>query len=192
MKALLSSCVLAACLTVGVRADSAPDSASKPSSEVSVEASADLRVAVLDMAPGTDKEALHEAFAKSFAATMGKQCGGKVNVKLTEADPFRIGFELKNGMYDAVLVVGSNLPSALRLGDFEVLRAVSEVGVPAKVFQMVIPGEDPGLQRMIAASFPDALANTKFKSAVSEAVAIKINADFIKKAAKESVADSMR
>lgn len=192
MKALFSYCVLAACLATGVKADTA-SSTEKKSSEVSVEASADLRIAVLDTSrAGLDKDAIHEAFAKSFGATMAKQCGGAVNVKLTDVDAFRIGFELKNGMYDAVLVVGNNIPAALRRDEYEVLRAVSDVGVPAKIFNLIVPGEDPGLQRMIVASFPESLSNAKFQDAIAQAVAIKVNPDSIKKAAKESVADSTR
>ncbi|HEU5081679.1 MAG TPA: hypothetical protein VFT72_20875 [Opitutaceae bacterium] len=191
MKALLSYCVLAACLTIGVKADSA-SSTEKKSSGVSVEASADLRIAVLDTSrSGLDKDAIHEAFATSFAATMSKQCGGTVNVKLTDVDAFRIAFELKNGMYDAVLVVG-NVPAPLRRDEYEILRAVSEASAPAKVFHLVIPGEDPSLRRMLAASFPDALSNVKFQDAIAHAVAIKVNPDIIRQAAKEAVADSTR
>jgi hypothetical protein len=196
MKAFLSTCVVAACLAVSVHADEASDKVSEKavspkSSEVDVQASSDLRVAVVDgTQPSAERSALHDAFAASLSASMSKHCGGKVNVDITEVDAFRIAFDLKAGMYDAVFVIGNNVPPALRKGDFEVLRAVSDFGAPGKVFHMVIPSEDPSLQHMVAASFPDALASPKFQEAVTHAVAIKLTPDVMKKAA--SVADSTR
>ncbi len=194
MKAFIGTCLLAACLAVSVRADDASDKpASAKSSEVDVQASSDLRVAVVDTAPSTpERTALHEAFAKSFSASMSKQCGGVVNVKLTETDAVSVAFEMKSGSYDVVFVVGNMVPPALRRGDYEVLRASSEMGIPSRVFNMVVPSDDPSLPRMVAVAFPEALNNQKFQEAVTHAVAIKVNADAVKKAAKESVVDSIR
>lgn len=187
MRALLGICVFAASLTLNA---SAADSASD---NVKVQASSDLRVAVLDTSrPGTDRASVHEAFAATLGATMSKQCGGPVNVKITEVDAFRLSFDLKAGVYDAAFVIGDSVPPILRKGNFEILRAVSEVGIPARVFHLIVPTDDPGLQKMISASFPEALASAKFQEAVSRAVAVRVNADAIKKAAKESVADTTR
>ncbi len=195
MKAFLGTCLLAVCLAVSVKADDTSDKPTAPkSSEVDVQASSDLRVAVVDMAPATpERDALHEAFAKSFSASMSKQCGGKVNVKITETDAVSVAFEMKSGSYDVVFVVGNNVPPALRKGDYEVLRASAEMGGPtSRVFHMVVPSDDPSLPRMVAQAFPEALNNQKFQEAATRAVAIKVNADAVKKAAKESVVDSIR
>lgn len=186
MRAIIGSCLLAAC--VAATAMAADDA-----SDLKVSASSDLRVAVLDSSrPGVDRTSVHEAFAASFGASMTKQCSGTVNVKCTEVDAFRLMFDMKSGVYDAAFVIGDTVPAALRKGDFEIIRATSEVGAPAKVFYMVIPASDPGLRKMITAAFPEALSTSKFQEAVSRAVAIHINADALKKAAKESVADTVR
>jgi hypothetical protein len=186
MKAFLGFVTLTAGLALNVLA---ADNAS----ELKVQASSDLRVAVLDTSrPGTDQSSVHEAFANSLSISMSKQCGGAVNVKVTQVDSFRLAFELKAGMYDAAFVVGNNIPATLKKGDFEILRAVSEVGVPARVFHMVVPTTDPGLQKMITASFPEALSSAKFQEAYAHSVAVKINADAIRAAVKESIADTTR
>lgn len=186
MRAILASCLFSACLAV---AATAADNAS----DVKVQASSDLRVAVLDMTlPGPDRDAVHDAFAATLGASMSKQCGGPVVVKVTEVDAFRLSFDLKAGVYDAAFIIGDNVPQVLRKGNFEILRAVSDVGTPGRVFHMVIPTDDAGLQKMITASFAEALAASKFQQAVARAVAIHVNADAIKRAAKESVADTTR
>lgn len=185
MRAILGFCAFAACLAVSV---AAADSASE---DVKVQASSDLRVAVVDTTrPSPDRAGVHDAFASVFGASMSKRCGGPVTVKVTEVDAFRLAFELKAGMYDAAFVIGDNVPQVLRNGNFNIMRAVSEVGSPARVFHMIVPTEDPSLEKMISASFPETLSSPKFQEAVSRAVAIHVNADAIKRAAKEAVADT--
>jgi hypothetical protein len=187
MKSVLGVAFLSACLAFSV---SAADSAS---ANVKVQASSDLRVAVLDLSPTPgDHSVMHEAFATSLGATMSRQCGGTVNVKVTEVDAIRLGFDLKAGIYDAAFVIGNNVPAVLRKSDFEIIRGIADVGVPGRVFHMIIPSDDPQLQKMISLSFPEALASSKFQEAVTRAVAIKINPDAIRKATKENVADTAR
>lgn len=186
MRALLSFCILT-CLAANLPA------ADGSAENVKVQASSDLRIAVLDMSrPGPDRVGVHKAFAASLGQSMSKQCGGPVGVKVTEVDAMRLGFDLAAGVYDAAFVIGENVPSALRKGNFEIIRAVSDVGSPGRVFNMVVPTEDAGLQKMIVASIPEALSNPKFQEAVSRSVAIHVNADVIRRAAKESVADTTR
>ena len=186
MKAFFRVISLVASLTTGLFA-------ADNSSEVKVQSSSDLRIAILDTSRvGTDREQVHEAFAASLSAAMTKQCGGPVGVKVTEVDAFRLSFDLKAGMYDAAFVVGNTLPAVLKKGEFEVLRAVSDVGIPGRTFYMVIPVQDAGLKRLISASFTEALATTKFQEAVTRSVAIKINSDAMKKAIDQSVADTTR
>lgn len=186
MRAILASVLFSACLAVTV-------TAAENASDVKVQASSDLRVAVLDTTrPGPDRAAVHEAFAATLGATMSKQCGGPVNVKVTEVDAFRLSFDLKAGVYDAAFVIGDSVPQVLRKGNFEIIRAVSDVSGPSRAFHMVVPTEDPGLQKMISSSFSEALTSSKFTQAMNRALAIHVNADAIKKAAKESVADTTR
>jgi hypothetical protein len=186
MKAFLRFVTVAASLTLSAYA-------ADDASELKVQASSDLRVAILDTTrSGNDRTSVHEAFAASLSAAMSKECGGTVNVKVTEVDAFRLSFDLKAGMYDAAFVVGSNVPAVLKKGDYEILRAVSDVGAPGRVFHMIVPTEDAGLQKMIVASFPQALSAPKFQEAVTRAFAVKINADAIKKAVDQSVADTTR
>lgn len=183
-RAFLGCSLLAACLTLGLKA---ADSAS----DVKVQASSDLRLAILDFAPTSpERDALHQAFADSLGTALGKKLGGTVVVKVTETDAFRLQFDLKTGAYDAALIVGSNVPNSLKKVDCEILRAVSDSSGPAKVFHMIVPPDDPGLQRMISDAFPDALAMPKFQEALTRSVAIKISPDAVKRAVKEAVADT--
>jgi hypothetical protein len=185
MKAFFGFVALAAGLALNVMA-------ADDASELKVSASSDLRIAIVDgTRAGTERDTVHEAFANSLAISMSKQCGGAVNVKLTDVEVFRVGFELKAGMYDAAFIVG-NVPAILKKGDYEIIRAMSDVGSPARVFHMVVPADDANLKKMLSASFGEALASTKFQEALSRAVAVKINADAIRNAVKESVADSTR
>jgi hypothetical protein len=189
MKALLYG-FLTACLALSVRADNASD---KSSADASVQASSDFRVAILDNShPSLERTAMHEAFAASLAKAMTKQCGGTVNVKVSEVDAFTLAFDMKSGSYDAAFIVGNNVPPELRRGDFEILRATSDVGGPARRFYMVVPTNDASMERAVSASFPDALASDKFQESVVHAVAIHVNPAAVQEAAKESVADSTR
>lgn len=189
MRALLNLCILTT--FVAVNATAADPGAQ--SQDVKVQASSDLRIAVLDTSrPGPDRVGVHKAFAASLGQSMSKQCGGPVGVQITEVDAMRLSFDLAAGVYDAAFVIGDTVPTILRKGNFEVVRAISEVGSPARIFHMVVPTEDAGLQKMIVSSIPETLNNPKFQEAVSRAVAIHVNADAIKKAAKESVADTTR
>lgn len=184
MKALLGLITLTAALSLNAQV-------SDSSSELTVQSSSDLRVAVVDSTrTGNDRGLLHEAFAASLGTSMSKKAGGKVTVKVTEVDAFRLAFDLKAGMYDAVFIVGNNLPPSVKKGDYEVLRAVSDVGAPARVFHMVVPSEDPSLRKMVSASFPEALNTPRFQEAVARSVAIKINADALRKAIDSSVVDT--
>ena len=187
MKALLRFCLLSVCLSLGVRADNSADK----SSDAGVQASSDFRVAILDNGRASiERTALHEAFAASLSKSMTKECGGAVNVKVTEVDAFTLAFEMKTGSYDAAFIVGNNVPPELRKGDYEILRASTDG--QGRVFYMVIPTADASLEKMVAASFPEALAADKFQDAIVHAVAIHVNTNAIKLAAKESVADSTR
>ena len=161
-------------------------------SEVNVQSTSDVMVAVVDTTrvAGGNGTTVHEAFAESLGATLSKQAGGQVNVKITEVDAFRLAFDLKSGMYDAIFIVGNNLPPAIKKGDFEILRAVSEAGTPGRVFHLVVPAADPTLKKMISSSFPVALSAPKFQEAMARSVAIKINADALKKAAGQSIVDT--
>ncbi len=189
MKALLSLLAFTACLSLAARADNASDK----SSEANVQASSDFRVAVLDTSrPSLERSAVHEAFAASLAKSMSKQCGGPVNVKVTEVDAFTLAFDMKTGSYDAAFIVGSTVPAELRRGDYEILRAMADAGSPGRIFYMIIPTADASLEKMVAASFPEALSADKFQDAVVHAVAIHVNPDAVKLAGKESVADSTR
>lgn len=188
MKALLFG-FLTACLTFSVKADNASD---KSSSDANVQASSDFRVAVLDTSKTSlERTAMHEAFAASLAKAMTKQCGGTVNVKVTEVDAFTLAFDMKSGSYDAAFIVGNNVPPELRRGDFEILRATSDAS-SGRRFYMVVPTTDASMEKMVVASFPDALASDKFQESVVHAVAIHVNTNAVQEAAKESVADSTR
>src|SRR5947209_6711640 len=103
---------------------------------VAVHSSTHLRVLVVDATkPGATRSAVHESFVTSLSASLQRQCGGPVGVRIVDlATSERAAADLSAGVYDAALVFEENLPADLKTSDFTSTQAVSQMGVPARVF----------------------------------------------------------
>jgi hypothetical protein len=155
-------------LFVGVATASASDS-------VRVKSSRHLRVVVIDTSkPDATKTMVHEAFGSSLAASIQKQ-GAPLGVKLTEAsDPGAVASDLKAGSYDAALVFENAVPAALSAPGFNATRGVSQVGVPVRVFHLVVRNDDAGLVAMLNSAFSDTVKAARFQEALSRSAAIRV------------------
>ena len=156
-------------LFVGVAAAGAADS-------VRVQSSRNLRVVVIDASkPGATRASVHESFAASLAASLQRQGGATLPVKLTEeADLSKAAADLTAGAYDAALVFENGLPSAFSSPDFAVSRGVANVGVPVRVFHLVVRKNDASLVAMLTAAFGETVKAPRFQEALSRSVAIRV------------------
>src|SRR5262245_40752644 len=125
MKTKLRLALSIVSLLVGVGVARAGDS-------VRVQASTHLRVTVVDTSKrDAARASVHEAFAASLSASLQRQLGGPVGVKMIDqADISKAAADLDAGACDAALVFEATLPVEMRTPSFSVMRGVSEVGVP--------------------------------------------------------------
>jgi hypothetical protein len=154
---------------VGAGAANAADS-------VRVQASTHLRVAVVDASKrDATRSSVHEAFAASLSASLQRQLGGPVGVRMIEqADITKAAADLDAGACDAALVFEATLPIEMRTAGFSVMRGVSEVGVPVRIFHLVVNKGDPSLVNLLTSAFNDTLKAARFQEALTRSVAIKV------------------
>jgi hypothetical protein len=136
-------------------------SAAEP--EVRVAASRGLSLAVVDASKASaTREALHQTFAASLSTALGARCGGAVPVHVKCVGADSAAFNLGAGVYDAVLVIGRDVPDALRRVDAITLSASPGVGRRDRALHLVVANGDATLQGFLAAAFTGALADQKF------------------------------
>lgn len=138
--------------------------------QVRVAASRELRVAVIDSSKRNDaRDAMHQAFASTLGQSLSLQCGGPVGVRTTSVGADHAAFNLGTGVYDAALVVGSSVPSALRRVDGVTLSAIPESGKRDRTLYLVIANGDASLQRLLEAAFTQVVTDRKFLELVAGA-----------------------
>ena len=148
--------ILSACSIIA--ANAAPEK-----SEIRVASSRELRVAVIDTTKASPaRDAMHQAFAAGLVTSLSRQCGAPVGVRAKCVGADNAAFNLGAGVYDAVLVVGTVVPDALRRTDALTLSAAPEIGKRDRKLYLLIPSGDASLQGMLAAAFTGALNDGKF------------------------------
>ena len=171
MKTLLSYALPVLAVLLSVASASA-------SEKVQVQASPDFRVAVVATEkPDADRRAVQDAMGASLAASLSRQCNGKVNVKMVDTDLNRGLTELSSGSFDAVLYIGETLPTAFHKPEFATSRAVSEIGVPIQIFHLVVRSEDPLLTKMASSAFESAMVSPRFLEVLTHAASMKVSAN---------------
>jgi hypothetical protein len=156
-------------LFVGVASASAADSVRVKSS------GRFLRVVVIDATkPDASRVSVHETFASSLAASMQRQ-GVPFGVKLSEdTDAAKVAADLTAGAYDAALVFENIVPAALSTPNFVASRGISQVGVPVRIFHLVVRNNDAGLVAMLNTAFSDTVKAPHFQEALSRSTAIRV------------------
>ncbi|MFZ5495947.1 MAG: hypothetical protein ACOZE5_11515 [Verrucomicrobiota bacterium] len=141
--------------------------AADDASAVKVEASRALSLAVVDLDrknPASD--AVHEAFKESLSFEMSRLCNMPTPVKPVKVDASRAGWGLGTGAYDVAVVIGGTVPKAMVSSNFTVYKATPSSGDAKRIICLVTRNEDPGLARLLAQSFPEALKGPFFLKAL--------------------------
>lgn len=139
-----------------------------PDTSVKVEAGRAMKMAVIE----TDRknpanEQVRQAFAESLGYELSQRYKAPVPVKPTTPDVQRAAWGLGNGVYDVVIIIGPNVPSAMVSSDFRVLKAIPVSGDLKRALCMILRVDDPGLAAMLEASFPEALKGQFFQKAIA-------------------------
>ncbi|HEX2852415.1 MAG TPA: hypothetical protein VHO24_04185 [Opitutaceae bacterium] len=161
-------------LFVGVAAASASDS-------IKVKSSRSLRVAVVDASKRDGmRDSVHYAFASSLGASIQRQ-GIPLAVKLSDqSSPANVAEKLASGAYDAVLIFDKTLPASLTGSRFSSTRGVAQVGVPVRVFHLVVRNGDVGLMTAVNLAFDETVKAANFQEALSRSAAIRVVANSIR------------
>lgn len=114
---------------------------------------------------------LQEAFISSLATSLSdKKCNG-MQVNVVNCDGAAAAASLLRGECDAVLVIGEELPYALRSSKFVALRSVSQIGAPVRVFHFILLKGNPS---SLADAFEHATSSAAFQRSVGRASAMHV------------------
>jgi hypothetical protein len=137
-----------------------------------VSTSHSLRVAcVRDSSEDAPWYVMQQAFATSMSACLSEKDVSTMPVRVLSASPSRAAEDLSKGDCDAVLVMGEYLPSALRDDNFASTRAVTQVGVPVRVFHFVLRNNDAASLAILTAAFEKATASASFQDTIGRSSA---------------------
>jgi hypothetical protein len=147
-----------------------------PAESVRVQSSRNFRVVIIDASKDSPVRAsIHETFAVSLAASLQRQGGAPLPVKLSEeSDAGKAAEDLKAGVYDAALFFESSMPADVRTPEFAVTRGYSQAGVPARVFHLVLRNDDQSMVSFVREAFGETIKAPRFQEALSRSVAIRV------------------
>ncbi len=161
MKALRLA--VAACLAVGSFLPlTAADDA-----KVKVQASSSLSLAIVDLdRNNAASDQLHDAFKESLSFEMSQRVKAPTPIKVQKVDGPRAGWGLGTGLYDVAIVIGGSVPKTMISSQFTIYKAVPASGDAKRMVTLVTRNEDPGLAKLLADSFPEALKGQFFQKAL--------------------------
>jgi hypothetical protein len=134
---------------------------------VKVAASRALSLAVVDLDrknPASD--AVHDAFKESLSFEMSQRCNMPTPIKPVKLDASRAGWGLGTGTYDVAVVIGGTVPKTMISSGFTIYKATPSSGDQKRMICLVTRNEDPGLAKLLAESFPEALKGPFFLKAL--------------------------
>jgi hypothetical protein len=139
------------------------------SDQVSVQASSDLRVTVIDSSSASDARTLvHAALGTSLSAGMTHECKAPVQVKIKVSDASRAAKDLKKGACDAVVVIGNSIPPALMKEGATVLKASDgRSGDLNRTFYLLADSNDPAMNKLVGQAFDHAIKSATFQDALT-------------------------
>jgi hypothetical protein len=155
-------------LALGVTTAGATDS-------VRVQSSRNLRVVIIDASkPSEARSRVHESFGLSLAASLQRP-GASLPVLISvQADSAKVAADLMAGVYDAALIFENSLPGSVRSADFAAARGVSNVGVPVRVFHLVVRNDDASMVSTLTSAFAETVKAPRFQEALSRSVEIRV------------------
>jgi hypothetical protein len=134
---------------------------------IKVEASRALSLAVVDLdRKNPASEQLHDAFKESLSFEMSQRCNMPTPIKPIKLDASRAGWGLGTGTYDVAVVIGGIVPKTMVSSSFTIIKAVPVSGDQKRIVCLVTRNEDPGLAKLLAESFPEALKGQFFQKAL--------------------------
>lgn len=137
------------------------------SDAVKVQASATLSLAVVDLdRNNAASEQLQDAFKESLAFEMSQRCKSPTPIKPIRLDASRASWGLGTGTYDVAVVVGGAVPKQMVSSAFTIYKAVPASGDAKRTISLVTRKEDPGLEKLLAEAFPEAIKNQFFQKAL--------------------------
>jgi hypothetical protein len=81
-------------------------------------------------------------------------------------DASRAGWGLGTGTFDVAVVIGGPVPKTMVSSSFSIWKAVPDSGDVKRTICLVTRNEDPGLAKLLADSFPEALKGPFFQKAL--------------------------
>ncbi|RXK54939.1 hypothetical protein ESB00_03310 [Oleiharenicola lentus] len=152
-------CLLAACIAL-------PLSASEKAT-VKVEASRALSLAIVDLdRKNPASESVHDTFKESLSFQMSQLVNMPTPIKPVAVDASRAGWGLGTGAYDVAVVIGGAVPRTMVSANFTIYKATPASGDQKRIICLVTRNEDPGLAKLLAQSFPEALKGAFFLKAL--------------------------
>jgi hypothetical protein len=134
---------------------------------VKVQASATLSLAVVDLdRNNAASEQLQDAFKESLAFEMSQRCKMPTPIKPIRLDAARASWGLGTGTYDVAVVVGGSAPKTMVSSAFTIIKAVPQSGDLKRTICLITRNEDPGLAKLLADSFPEAIKSQFFQKAL--------------------------
>ena len=140
------------------------------SEKVSVQASSDLRVTVIDESSNSAEARglVHAALGKSLSAGMTHECKAPVQVKISVTAASRAAKDLKKGTCDAVVVIGNSVPASLLKDGVTVLKATdARSGDLNRTFYLLANVNDPAMNKLVGLAFDHAIKSTAFQDALA-------------------------
>ncbi|ATC64844.1 hypothetical protein CMV30_13195 [Nibricoccus aquaticus] len=139
------------------------------SDKVSVQASSDLRVTVIDSTSASDARALvHTALGTSLSVGMTRECKAPVQVKIKVADAGRAAKDLKAGSCDVLVVIGNSVPPVLMKNGATVLKATdARSGDLNRTFYLLANTSDVAMNQMVGLAFDHAIKSATFQDALA-------------------------
>jgi len=117
---------------------------------------------------------LQEALSAALTVSLSAQNNQAMPVKIISLDAASAAKSLLNGDYDAVIIMGEQLPMNLKSKKFVSARAVSQIGTPVRVFHFVLRNDDPATISVLSAAFERATSSASFQETVGRASAMRV------------------
>jgi hypothetical protein len=134
---------------------------------VRVQASSSLALAVVDLDRNNAAgEQLYDAFKESLSFEMSQRVKAPTPIKTQKVDASRAGWGLGTGTYDVAVVLGGPVPKTMISSGFSILKAVPASGDVKRTIFLITRNEDPGLAKLLAEAFPEALKGQFFQKAL--------------------------
>ncbi len=143
--------------------------AASASEEVSVEATTDLKVAVIDMSgKQSDQARLYESLGTSLSAGMTREFHSPVRVLIDVTEAPWASRRLRDGSCDAVVVIGNAVPTALLKDGVVVWKAIHVGNGDAnQTFFLLTHPRDQGLNNAVGTAFDYAMKAPSFRDALA-------------------------